>query len=160
MLIFIRTLSMVASLVLAGVTCLVFLSVTLRYLFNSPLPDTADLSRLGLGIAMMSGIALANAYGSHITMDTLWLGLGNRGRYLMDLVAQSITLVVMIVLAWVLFRRTLGVMASHEGTFDLSIPLWFFYGPTFIAALCAVVLTLARLGEVAVPRWKIIPRHD
>jgi TRAP-type transport system small permease protein len=149
----IRSITAASAILLLGVTLLVFVSVLLRFLFSAPIPDTNDIGRLTLGIALMNGIALATYYGQQITMDTLWLAAGAKIKRLLDLLSTTLTTAALMAMAWMMVARVDAVIASHEQTFDLGLPLWLFYGLTAASAVGAALLCLARLwmlwrGEV------------
>ena len=152
----INILSRLSATILLGVTALIFASVLLRYFFNFPIPDTNDISRLSLGVALMGGIALASYAGRHITMDTVWLAVGSRGKYWIDVTATLITSLALAALANAIIGRVVEVWSSNEGTFDLGLPLWCFYGLTAIAAVFAVVLSVVRLVDVVLKRQSAI----
>lgn len=141
----INAIATASALLLLAVTLLVFTSVVLRFLFNAPIADTHDLGRLVLGIALMNGIGLATYYGQQISMDTLWLVAGPRGRRLIDLSATLLTLIVIATITWLLFSRLAAVIESGEETFDLRLPIWWFYGLTALSAAGATLLCMARL---------------
>ena len=140
-----RTLSLIGSTLLLSVTALIFLSVILRYLFNAPIPDTNDLSRLGLGIALMSGIALGSHSGQQITMDTLWVAANDRWKRKIDIFAVSVTAIAIVFVTWTMIEQVEIVRQSREQTFDFRLPLWIFYGLTSLAAVCASLMAIARL---------------
>lgn len=144
----VRWLTGAAALLLLGVTMLVFVSVLLRFFFNAPIPDTNDLGRLTMGVALMNGIALATYYGQQITMDTVWLAVGARARRIIDVVATAVTFAVILAIAWLMFGRVESVIASEEVTFDLAIPLWIFYGLVAVSGCAASFLSLVRLWAV------------
>ena len=50
----------------------IFVSVLLRYLFNTSIPDSYDFGRLLLGILIFWGIAATSYRGGHITVDLVW----------------------------------------------------------------------------------------
>ncbi len=152
----INILSRLSATILLAVTALIFASVLLRYLFNLPIPDTNDISRLSLGVALMGGIALASYGGRHITMDAVWLAAGDRGKYWIDVTATLITFLALAALANAIIGRVIEVWHSNEGTFDLGLPLWVFYGLTAVAAVFAVLLSFVRLVDVVLKRQSAV----
>ena len=56
----------VAAIMLGGVTVLITISAVGRYLLGFPVPDSFDLSRLLLAVAIMWGFASLGFRGSHI----------------------------------------------------------------------------------------------
>ena len=127
---------------------IIFISVILRKFFATQIPDTNDFSRLIMGIAIMVGIALACFRGQQITMDSVWSMVGERGKRAIDLFATSVTAIAIFVLTWLLVIRVIETWQSHEATFDVRVPLWYFYSVACAAAVVATVLTLIRLWRL------------
>lgn len=116
-----------AAAFLALVTALTFVSVIMRYMFSAPVPDSYDFTRLMICIAIFWGLACACWRGEHIQVDLLWSALPPRARLVMDLVAQTVLLACMAVLAWMIFVRVGQIVRSGMSTGDLLIPMWPFF---------------------------------
>jgi TRAP-type C4-dicarboxylate transport system permease small subunit len=134
-----------AAVFIALVTALTFVSVIMRYLFSAPIPDTFDFTRLMVCIAIFWGIACACWRGEHIQVDLLWAALPRRGQFAIDVVAMSVLLICMAVLAWVVLRRVGEIVPSGMTTGDLLLPTWPFFAVASLGLGLAVVVIVAYL---------------
>lgn len=139
----------VAAAFLAVITALTFVAVVLRYLFSYVIPDSFDIARLLLGAAIFWGIATANYRDEHIGMDLFWTLAGARGKRLLDVAAGLVTLATFCVFAWMFTFKLQDTWRSGETTFDLHLPLWWFYALAWLGVGAGVVLLAARV-------WRLI----
>jgi TRAP-type C4-dicarboxylate transport system permease small subunit len=137
-----------AAVALAAVTMLTFVSVMMRYLVATPVPDDFDFTRLVLGIAIFWGIACACWRGGHIQVDLLWNALPRRGRNAMDVFATLFTFAFMAAFAWTVFSRVGGTQATGMTTMVLQVPIWPFYALAALGLGFAVLLIPAHLYRV------------
>lgn len=135
----------IAALSLALVTVLIFASAIGRYLFAMPIPDSFDISRFLLGVAVMWGLAVLGFRGGHISVDIVAEAVPSPVRRWMDIVAQTVLLAFTVLLAWKIQARVAGTLASGEATFDLRLPVWPFLGLIWLGVVAAVLTTFARL---------------
>ncbi|MGY6707054.1 MAG: TRAP transporter small permease [Rhizobiaceae bacterium] len=134
-----------AGIFLAIITALTFTAVLMRYVFNLPFPGSFDVSRLLLGVAIFWGIAAASWRGEHIQVDILWQFLPVRAQRALDLFADIVFCVFVAGITWMLYWQVWRVQASRQTTFEMSIPVWPFYGIAWLGiAFCTLVL-LARI---------------
>jgi C4-dicarboxylate transporter DctQ subunit len=134
----------IAGLCLGIVTVLVFVSALGRYLFAWPIPDSFDIARLLIGVAIMWGLASIAFRGGHITVDLLAQLLPPRTVRRIDAAAVLVLLVFSILLAWKLFTRVERAYSSGEATFDLRLPLWPLLGFAWLGVLAAIVAAFGR----------------
>lgn len=139
-----------AAATLGVVTLLTFVSVFLRYLFGTSIPDTFDFGRNFLGILIFWGIAVAGYRGDHIAVDLLWNAAGRAGRRAIDLFAESVTLACMIAFVWMQADKVMQTRASGLSTYDLHIPVWMFYAVAWLGLGAGLVLAAARLFRLFV----------
>jgi TRAP-type C4-dicarboxylate transport system permease small subunit len=144
---FIAAAERVAGSFLAVVTALTFVTVVLRYVFSTSIPDSYDLSRNFLGILIFWGIATTGYRGEHITVDLLWGFLPPAGKRLLDVLSSLFTLGCMAMFAWAMATKVLGTRASGEETYDLNLPIWPFYGLAWAGLAISVVLLVLRLAH-------------
>jgi TRAP-type C4-dicarboxylate transport system permease small subunit len=133
---------MTAAVFLLMIALLTAGNVVIRYLFNTQIPDWFDGSRMIQGVALFWGFALATFYGSHICVDILWEHVGARGKRWIDLVATAVMLVFTAVMGWMMWVKTLT--SGTQGTMDLLIPLYWFYGAAAVGGVVTAVLCLVR----------------
>jgi TRAP-type C4-dicarboxylate transport system permease small subunit len=141
----IGVMELIAAWLLAAITALTFISVVLRYAFNWSIPDSFDIGRNLLGIAIFWGIALAAYRGEHITVDLLWGALGPRARRAMDAFAAIVSLVCLGVFAWSMAGKVLSTYRDNVLTFDIHLPVWMFYAVAWLGLALCVPLLLLRL---------------
>lgn len=134
-----------AAAFLALVTALTFVSVIMRYLFSSPIPDSFDLTRLMICIAIFWGMACACWRGEHIQVDLVWSAFGPRGRLAIDVFATLVLLAAMAVLCWVVVVRLSVIVRSGMITGDLLLPMWPFFAAAALGLLLSVVVLPAYL---------------
>jgi len=134
-----------AAATLAAVTLLTFVAVGLRYVFGTSIPDTFDFGKNLLGILIFWGIAVAGYRGDHIAVDLLWSVGSKAGRRVIDLFAESVTLVCMAVFVWMQAEKVFQTQASGLSTYDLRLPVWVFYACAWIGLGLGLILAAARL---------------
>ncbi|WP_353476238.1 TRAP transporter small permease (plasmid) [Salipiger sp. H15] len=137
-----------AAVMLGLVTLLIFVSAVGRYLFAAPLPDSFDISRLTLAIAVIWGFASLGYRGSHIKVDLLAQAVGPALRRWMDLAAWAILLGFTGVLVWKMGARVLSQLGGGEVTMDLRIPHWPFLAAILLGLIAALFTTTLRLWRI------------
>ncbi|AWI86669.1 hypothetical protein CEW88_23185 (plasmid) [Alloyangia pacifica] len=137
-----------AAVMLGLVTLLIFVSAVGRYLFAAPLPDSFDLSRLTLAIAVIWGFASLGYRGSHIKVDILAQAVGPALRRWMDLAAWVILLGFTGLLVWKLGGRVISQLSGGEVTMDLRLPHWPFLAAILLGLVAALFTTALRLWRI------------
>jgi C4-dicarboxylate transporter, DctQ subunit len=140
----------IASLFLAIITTLVFLSAIGRYLFAAPIPDAFDISRLLMGIAVLWGFASVGFRGSHIKVDLIAELLPPHIRRWLDIVAWLVLLGFTVALAWMLAGRVTSAFGSGEVTVDLRIPIWPFLGLIWLGVAASILTISSRIALLAI----------
>jgi TRAP-type C4-dicarboxylate transport system permease small subunit len=156
---FIDGIELTAAGFLAAVTCLIFVSVFLRYIFIWSIPDSYDLSSLGLGILIFWGIASASYRGEHITVDLLNSVMSPRVRRAVNLFADVVTLGCLVIFTWMVAIKVLNTKADGVATFDLRQPVWIYYFVAWIGLAAAIVLMVVRTIRTAFTRGRLVDRH-
>lgn len=141
---FIDGIELTAAGFLAAVTALTFISVFLRYIFIWSIPDSYDLGSLGLGILIFWGIASASYRSEHITVDLLHGAVPPRMKRAMDLFADLVTLVSLVVFTWMVALKVINTHNDNVATFDLRQPVWIYYFIAWIGLAAAIVLMVIR----------------
>ena len=141
-----------AAIFIALVTALTFVSVIMRYLFSAPIPDTFDLTRLMVCIAIFWGIACACWRGEHIQVDLFWAALPRRAQLVVDIIAMVVLFISMAVLAWVVFVRVIEMVPSGRTTGDLLLPMWPFFAVASLGLGLAVIVIPAYLYRLITQR--------
>ena len=135
----------IAGLFLAAITVLVFASAIGRYALAAPIPDSFDLSRLLLGVAVLWGFASVGYRGAHIKVDLVAELVPARLRSWLDVLASLVLLLFTLLLAWMLLGRVESAWASAEATFDLRLPVWPWLAAIWAGVLASVFTVTIRI---------------
>ena len=127
----------------------IFISVVLRKVFNTSIPDSYDFGRLLLGILIFWGIAATSYRGTHITVDLVWSSVGPRMKRAIDIFATLVLMFVVTVQTAMLFDKVRGTWNDNVLTYDLNIPTWPFFAIAWAGDVCAVVL-------IGIRTWRLI----
>lgn len=142
---FSKAVDVIAGICLGVVTLLVFVSAIGRYLFSFPIPDSFDLSRLLLGVAVMWGLASIGFRGGHIAVDIVAQIVPPRVGRIMEAFGWAVLLVFTIALAFKLFERVDSAYNSYESTFDLRWPVWPWLALAWAGVVVSIFTVAARL---------------
>lgn len=133
----IRLIGLLPAVALMTMMLLTFISVLMRYLFNSPIPDSYEFSRLLLGVVVMWGIALAAINGEHVVMSIPQAWFGRLGNQVIKVVSSVISLGFFGLLAWMLWQNIGATIGAEVVTADLRISIWPFYLAAWVGVLLA-----------------------
>ena len=157
---FIDGLEMTAGGFLAAVTLLIFVSVFLRYIFSWSIPDSYDLSSLGLGILIFWGIASASYRGEHISVDLLYSAVPPPVQKAMTVFADLVILVCLCVFTWMVALKVMNTRDDGVATFDLRQPVWIYYGIAWIGLAAAILLMIVRTLRMTLLRGRVRETHS
>src|SRR5579871_5312360 len=118
---FIDTIEWIAAGFVGLVAADIFISVMLRGLFRTSIPDSYDFGRLLLGILIFWGIAATSYRGTHITVDLVWAAASPRWKRVIDVFATLVLLFVVTVQTAMLFDKVRTTKADHVLTYDLHL---------------------------------------
>ena len=141
---FIDGIELIAAMFVGLVAADTFISVLLRYFFNTQIPDAYDFGRLLLGILIFWGIAATSYRGTHITVDLIWANVGPRYQRMIDVFATLVLLFVVTVQTYTLFDKVRATYQDNVLTYDLGLPTWPFFAVAWIGDVSAVVLIAIR----------------
>ena len=150
---FIDTIEMIAAIFVGLVAANIFISVLLRNLFSTAIPDAYNFGQFLLGILIFWGIAATSYRGTHITVDLVWGNVGPRYQRWIDVFATLVLLFVVTVQTWTLFDKVRGTYNDHVTTFDLHMPTWPFFAVAWLGDVSAVLL-------IAVRTFRLITRPE
>ena len=127
----------------------IFISVILRKVFSTSIPDSYDFGRQLLGILIFWGIAATSYRGGHITVDLVWSAAGPRLKRFIDIFATLVLLFVVTVQTATLFDKVRSTYVDNVLTFDLNLPTWPLAAVAWVGDVSAVVL-------IAIRTWRLI----
>jgi TRAP-type C4-dicarboxylate transport system permease small subunit len=141
---FIDTIEWIAAIFVGLVAADIFISVLLRNLFSTAIPDAYQFGQLLLGILIFWGIAATSYRGTHITVDLVWSNVGRRAQRAIDVFATLVLLFVVTVQTYTLFDKVATTRSDHVLTFELHWPVWPFYALAWAGDVSAVLLIAIR----------------
>ncbi|MEH2591221.1 TRAP-type C4-dicarboxylate transport system permease small subunit [Bradyrhizobium sp. AZCC 1721] len=142
-----RLLKLAIAICLAAMVVLVFTNVVLRYLFNSGIATSEELSRWLLVWLTFLGAIVALRLHAHLGVDTLVRALPPRGKLICFVVSYLLMLYVDALLtlgSWKQAALTFGDSAPASG---ISVGL-FFYSSGLVFGVSAAVILLLDLVRV------------
>ncbi|MEH2532775.1 TRAP-type C4-dicarboxylate transport system permease small subunit [Bradyrhizobium sp. AZCC 1588] len=142
-----RLLKVAIAICLAAMVVLVFTNVVLRYLFNSGIATSEELSRWLLVWLTFLGAIVALRLHAHLGVDTLVRALPPRGKLICFVVSYLLMLYVDALLtlgSWKQAVLTFGDSAPASG---ISVGL-FFYSSGLVFGVSAAVILLLDLVRV------------
>jgi TRAP-type transport system small permease protein len=111
-------LGIASSVILFALMVMTFVDVLCRYVFNSPLRWTFELTELALLVLIFAGLPLVSHGDEHVTMDFIDHMISRRARSVLERVVQALCAAVMFFLAWQLWRKA-GVIAGYGDATDV-----------------------------------------
>jgi len=142
----------IAACFLGVVVVLTVTTVALRDIFSVQIPDWYQFACIAQAVAIFWGLAPATYANNHIMVDLLWEALGPRGRRNLDILAGSISLALLAVLAFMLLRKVLTTADMNDVTTDLRLQLWPFYLLAALGIAAAVLLGSIRMARLIAGR--------
>jgi TRAP-type C4-dicarboxylate transport system permease small subunit len=92
-----------------------------RAFWNRPIPGTLELSSYMLAVFILSGLAFTNQVKGHVRVEMLVVRLPDRLRALMEIITTTLSLFIIVVVAWQGFVLGAGEKAVSD---MLRIPQW------------------------------------
>lgn len=123
-----------------------FINVILRYFFNSPIEWAEEFSRYAFIWLVFMGAALSTKHKKHIAIDTVLLVMPKRVQALMLLLADLVSMALMLVLVyygWILMTF------ATQPTATMKIPQYWIYLVVPLSAALIVVHSLSDMRRNA-----------
>lgn len=127
--------------ILALLTCA---DVIGRYLFNSPIPGTFEISEELLCVLAAFGISTVTYEHSHISVDSLYRKMKPKNQRILALIADYLGILVFAVFAWQGLRLVYDSITPDlvKTSADLRIPIFPFLFCLFVAFALSFVALL------------------
>ena len=108
---------------IAVLTLLTGVDVVGRYVFNSPLPGTFELTEVIMALAVAFGIVVTTSKDEHINVDAFFVKLPPPVQHGLLILASIIGALVFGVMCWKGMEAWMGSVKSSEATNLLKIPI-------------------------------------
>jgi len=137
-----RVTSGIAAGVLAALMVLTGADVTLRYIFNAPIPGTFEITEFMMAIVVALGLAYCALQKGHVRADVVVSRLPERVQAVMNSMAYLVFLGIFILITWQSVYRAQAMIDTGLTSFVLYIPVFPFVLVVTAgsAMLCLVLL--------------------
>ena len=126
--------------------------VFMRYVFNSPIRGSYELTQIMIPFLVYLACAHAHDSGDHVVVDIIYEKLPFIAKWVISMISHLLYLALMCILSWRLFELSAGVRSTGAFTSQLEIPTWpiMFFGG--VAILGYVASVLFELGAIIFKR--------
>ena len=145
-----RAIETLLAILLAAMVIMVFGNVVLRYVFNSGIVVSEELSRIFFVWITFIGAVVAMRDGSHLGMDTFVRALPRGGRIVCCVLSQSLILICCAMLlrgTWLQHEVNASTLAPVT-----ELPMIWVHGVTYLSAAGIGLHALAKLWRAATGR--------
>ncbi len=138
-------LGVMAGSVLFAMMLLTFVDVVLRYVFNSPLRGSFEVTELMMVILIFAGLPLVSRHEEHVTMDFLDHALPQRWRGALRSFAHLACGAMLLGVGWLMWERAVKVAQYGDATSALKLALapYGYVMAALIFVTAAIHLTMA-----------------
>lgn len=140
----------VLAALLLGMVLMVFGNVVLRYVFNSGISVSEELSRFFFVWLTFIGAVLAAHEGAHLGVDMLLTRLSRRGRIVCLVACECLTLTVCVMLFWGTWRQH-EINATNVAPIT-GIPMSWVFGLAYFTAVGMGLHAFTKLWRLATGR--------
>jgi TRAP-type C4-dicarboxylate transport system permease small subunit len=137
-------LNSIAGFVLVAMMFLTSLDVALRYLFNSPIPGSIEISQYMMPIVISFGLARCAREKGHVSVELLISRLSGRKKAFMNSLINIFFFTLFGLITWQSFLRAIGMITSGLKSEVLAIPIFPF---VLTVSLGCGVLSLVALKD-------------
>ncbi len=119
-----------------------------RYVFTAPVPGASELTQFGMGLLIFGTLPLVTVRREHVSIELLSLIVGDRSGSVQAVVMEATSLIALVLMAWQLWMRGLGLMRYSDSSIYLGIPLApmaFFM--SVMSGLAVVALLISLFGR-------------
>ena len=142
--------------VLAVLMTVIIVDVTGRYVFNTPLSGSLDLSIVLLVLAVSCAIGYGGRTGAHVTADMVTTVIGPTFEWISGIGIKALAAVVTSIWSWRLFVTGTTAGRLEESTQLLNIPFEPIYKALSVGvglyALVLIVETIVLIRRGSIPR--------
>lgn len=108
-------------LIIVGV---VTADVGLRYLFNTPIPGSLEITEFIMPLVVFLAVAYTGVEKRHVGIDIAYQKLGKRSRAVADVVTGLLSTYVVSVITWQLIARAIHALELNEKGDVIGLPHW------------------------------------
>lgn len=105
-----------------------------------PILGDFEIVEAGIAFAIFAFIPLCQITGGHATVDIFTSGLPTRVNRIIQVVADVLFAIVLILIAWRLYEGMMSKLRYGETTYLIQFPVWWSYAASLVAAVAAALI--------------------
>lgn len=121
----------------------VFLNVVLRFIFNTGLASSEEISRYTFVFMTFIGAIVAMKENEHLSVDMLVKRFPKKGQAISNIIVNLIIIAIMIILA--LGSVKMVIQSSGARTAVLGIPFSFLYSICIVSAILIIIIAIEKI---------------
>lgn len=106
---------------------LILYGVFMRYVVNDPQAWVEEVARYTIIWGTFLGFGMALKHNQHIQVDILYDRLGERGKFVMNLVATTLSIAFCLFYTYYGLKLVMARYSSGMVSLDVGIPMWIVY---------------------------------
>lgn len=127
---------------------LIFYGVVTRYIFNDPKAWVEEIARYSIIWGTFLGFGMALKHNHHIQVDILYDKLNNTMKYIVNIVATTLSIIFCIIYTYYGFILVENRFSSGMVSLDVGIPMWVVYLILPISGVLFLLRFIERLVNI------------
>jgi TRAP-type C4-dicarboxylate transport system permease small subunit len=152
---FISIVETTAGYFIAALAAITFLEATLRYVFNSHIPDGFVIGQLMQGIAICWGIATATYDDRHISVDIVYSVARPWLLRTFDIFGYTLNLIFISLFGYATTFKVYDIYEAGQISSEILMPIWYGYSLASIGIVAAVLMAAIRWWQVVFLRQPV-----
>lgn len=140
-----RLSSFIAGIVLFGMMMLTTVDVICRYFFNASILGVFEITEFMMVCVVFFSLSFAQKLKGHVAVNILVDRLGNKPRLFFDGFNFLVSMILLILIAWMSFSQGIELLQSNRVSGNLSIPVYPFF---FVLTVGCISMSLELLGDL------------
>ncbi|MFC1863899.1 TRAP transporter small permease [Thermodesulfobacteriota bacterium] len=140
-----RLSSYIAGIVLFGMMMLTTIDVICRYFFNASILGVYEITEFMMVCLVFFSLSFAQKLKGHVAVNILVDRLSNKPRHIFDVFNFLISIIFLLLIAWMSFSQGIELLHSNRVSGNLTIPVYPFF---FVVALGCVAMALELLRDL------------
>lgn len=140
---FFKAIDMLLGIMMAIMVIFVFLNVILRFIFNTGLASSEEVSRYTFVFMTFIGAIVAMKEGEHLVVDMLVKRFSKKGQIISSIIVNVIIFVMMAILT--LGSIKMVIQSSGARTAVLGLPFSFLYSICILTGVCISILSIENI---------------
>lgn len=138
---------------LFGLMLVTVVDVLMRFLFNSPIKGTMELTEIVVAMVVFFSLGMGQIMGNHLEIDFLVNKFPIKVQRVVQIIIYLIGTLLLVLLTWKLFELGVSSMNSGEVKGDLGLPV---YIVIFLVTIGSIGFTLTYLAALLTTVTKVV----